>query len=299
MNSAVFGPLCSFGSSVTWAIGSSVYSRLSTSHSAFSVNFLRALIALPLFILAAGITDFQSVRLSHWGWFSLSAICSYGIADVCFFWSTRSLGVPGAIAIGSCFPMWTLLAGYLFDHEAVSFFQVLGLVILSGGVSMVILSAPQQSQTPGRRSWPLNPKLLRGIFLAVVTSILWAANSYAVSKGGADVTASAGNAIRMVMALIFCTIFGRIFAPREPMLLPMAEVRKVWGLFALEAFGGSYLYVYGLSHSPLALGAALSSLAPVISVPVALAFGLERFSLYRTLGVTLVVLGVSLLTGYS
>src|ERR1051326_5646724 len=87
------GPLCAFGSSVTWAIGSAVYSRLSDRYSAFSVNFARALIALPLFILAtfwikggwaSGIAEYQTLRLSHWGWFTLSMIASYGLGDTLF-----------------------------------------------------------------------------------------------------------------------------------------------------------------------------------------------------------------------
>ncbi len=58
---------------------------------------------------------------------------------------------------------------------------------------------------------------------------------------------------------------------------------------------GAYLFMYGLSHSPLILGATLTSLAPVLSVPVSLALRLEKFSFFRSFGVVLVVVGLAFL----
>jgi drug/metabolite transporter (DMT)-like permease len=291
--------MCAFGSSVTWAIGSTVYSRLSKQYSAFSVNFARGLIALPLFILAAfvvsggwseGITNYQLVRASHWGWFTLSMIASYGMGDVLFLWSTRSLGVPGSLAIASCYPIWTLLIGYFFFDEKVSLLQGFGLVMTILGVIIVVLNGPKTDQATQRFSWV-------GLFLAVATSVAWATNSFATSRGGVDLSPPVGNTIRMIMALILSATFGRIFAAKSPILLPKRQFYQSLWVFVLEAFGGSYFYIYGLSHSPLALGSTLASLAPVISVPVALVLGLEKFSIFRTLGVILAVLGIWFLLG--
>jgi drug/metabolite transporter (DMT)-like permease len=72
----------------------------------------------------------------------------------------------------------------------------------------------------------------------------------------------------------------------------------IW-VFFLETCLGSFFYIYGLSHSPLAVASTLTSLAPVLSVPVAIVLGLERFSFVRTLGICLVVLGLCFLVGGS
>ena len=53
MNAEWLGPLCAFGSSVTWTVGSEGYSRIARRHNAFAVNFARACFALPLFVIAA------------------------------------------------------------------------------------------------------------------------------------------------------------------------------------------------------------------------------------------------------
>lgn len=294
------GPWCALGSAATWAIGSAGYSQLSKSYSPFSINFSRAFIALPLFILASfisggiseGISNYQNLRASHWGWFTLSMIASYGLGDSLFLWSTRSLGLPGALAIASCYPIWTALAGYLLLGEKVGRVQTLGILITIAGIVIVVLNGPKTDVQEAKKKVSVS-----GILLALGTSVAWATNGFAVSRGAMDLHPSVGNTVRMIMALLLCAGFSRIFAPGISLLLPGRRIFRLGWLFVLEAFGGSYLYLYGLSHSSLALGSTLSSLAPVISVPAALAFGLERFSLYRTLGVCVVVFGIWCLLG--
>jgi drug/metabolite transporter (DMT)-like permease len=77
--------------------------------------------------------------------------------------------------------------------------------------------------------------------------------------------------------------------------LPIALVRKYAWVFFLECFCGSYFFMYGMAHTSLVLGNTLAALAPVLSVPVAVAMKLEQFSRVRTLAVVTVVVGLSLL----
>ena len=255
LSPSVLGPLCAFSSAATWAVGSAGYSRLTKEYSAFAVNFARALVALPLFILASfivsggfweGIASFQAVRTSHWGWFTLSMIASYGLGDTLFLWSTQSLGVPGALAIGSCYPIWTVLAGYLFSHELISASQGLGLFITIFGIIIVVLNGPKTDDLGVKKGFPV-----AGVLLAVATSLAWATNSFATARGGVDLPAPVGAAVRMIMALILSAGFARVFAPKASILLPKRQMLSSMWLFVFEAFGGSYFYVYGLTHSPL------------------------------------------------
>ena len=59
-----------------------------------------------------------------------------------------------------------------------------------------------------------------------------------------------------------------------------------------EACIGSSLFVYGLAHTDLAVGATLSSVAPLLSVPFALVYREERWSGSRFAAVTATVAGV-------
>lgn len=296
------GPFCAFLSSCTWAIGSAGYSRMAGSHSAFAVNFSRAIIALPMFVIAifvagrgfdGGWVSLSALNSSHIAWFGLSMFASYGFGDVLFLWSTRKIGVPAALAIASAYPLWTAASGAAFRGEVLSFAQVAGLVMTVSGVGVVILSGARSgpSRDAGRAA------LAKGVTLAILTSFLWATNSFAVAHAGKGLESAVGNMVRMIWALLISGGLGLIFSRDKRLLLPMPEIKKWSWLFALEAFGGSYLFMYGLSNSPLAIGSTLASLAPVLSVPVAVAFKLERFSWVKTAGVLMVVLGIWLLVG--
>ncbi len=298
------GALCAFGSSFTWAVGSATYSRLNRNYSAFSVNFTRAAVACPLFIFAAflvsggiegGLFEYKNIRLSHCGWLTLSMVVSYGLGDVLFLKSARFLGVPGALAIGSSYPIWTVLVGFLYAGERITRFQILGLLVTFLGIVMVILNGPKSGR---QSSIKLDHKVSwKGIGLAGATSLAWGINCFAVSRVGTDIIPPVGNSIRMLIGMVITLGLGRVFAPQEAILLPLKKIYPFVAIFILEAFVGSYLYMYGLTHAPLALGTTLSSLSPVISVPAAVIFGIERFSILRTLGVFFAVIGVSLILG--
>ncbi|OFZ19665.1 MAG: hypothetical protein A2X94_16535 [Bdellovibrionales bacterium GWB1_55_8] len=299
----IFGPISAFLASVTWAIGSAQYSRMNEHHSAFAVNFARALFALPLFALlvfvssggwSAGIQEFRTLEARHIYWFTVSMIASYGLGDVLFLWSTARIGVPAALAIASCYPLWTAIAGVLFRGETLNIPQTLGLVTVVAGVVGVILSAPKKNSLKVSGSGTV---LRLGVLLAFLTSFMWALNGFAVSHAGKDLSMPVANTLRMALALGLSTIIGRVLAPRSSILIPARTLKAFVWVLALEAFGGSCLYVYGLARSPLAIGATLSSLAPVLSVPVAWGLGLEKPSVPRTLAVLVTALGILLLVG--
>lgn len=300
------GPLCALGSAFTWASGSTVYSRLSQAYSPYSVNYMRALIALPFFILAtfvlaggwqAGWESYSGLKTTHLIWCCVSMIASYGFGDILFLRSTGSLGVPGALALASSYPLLTALFGVFWLGERLSLLQGLGLLIAVVGVVTVILKGPASSREKVGSVESERLRLLRGVALGVGASLCWALNSLAVAKGGENLPTSVGNTVRMFYALIACAAIGKALQPRQALHLPRMEMSRWLWLFVLESFGGAYLFMYGLSHSPLAVASTLSSLAPVISVPVALIAGLEKFSVIRTFGICATVLGIALLLG--
>lgn len=291
------GPTAAFLSSVTWAVAATVYSRLALKTNAFAVNITRALFALPCFLLAAVLPDgpvrafeaFRAVPGGNLFWLSMSVLGSYALGDALFFRSTHALGVPGALAIASTYPLWSALAGWLLRGERLGAAGALGLVMVVGGVVAVIRA--RGGAVAGAREGRA-----AGVFLALATSMMWALNAYAVSRGGAGVSPPVANTIRMAVVLAVVPLACRVtMGGSAALVVPRAQARRAAWLFVLEGFGGSMLFLIGMTRSPLAIGAALSSLAPVVSVPFVLLSGRERFSLVTTLGVVVVVAGIVLL----
>ncbi len=291
---------------MTWVIGSSVYALLSKRYAPAAVNFNRALVALPLFLVASLLQN-DEVRASLVAlgpdavsnrafWLSFSIFMSYALGDVFFLWSALSIGFPTAQAIGALYPLWASLGGLVFLGEPLTSRKIAGITLAIAGTITVVLSGRKTVRTPPPESMKLLHHYGVGVGLALLTSFFWAMNSFAGGRGGVGMNPAFANVIRMPVALLLCPIMARLqTGPGVPLLMARADYRRYLPFFAIEAFGGSYLYIYGLSHSSVAVGATLSSLAPVVSVPVAVALGWERFSLVKTVSVLLVVGGVILL----
>lgn len=295
-------------SSVTWAFGSAGYSKLARNYSAFTINLSRALSALPLFFAVAVITGFhargmdgvfdgfRALDQAHLTLLVISMVSSYAIGDALFLVSARVIGIPAALTISSIYPLMTAGWGAFVQGEWLSFTQTVGLLVTVLGVIAVILSAQHTPVTAAPGSSKKLSKL-QGVILAFGCSVCWAVNSYTITRGGQGITPAVGNTIRMCVGIVLCLGALRIFQPRSQILISFQDYKKLWWIFVMEAFGGSYLFLYGLSHSTLAIGSTLSSLAPVISVPIAVSLGLEKFSIIRSLGVLTVVVGLWLLVG--
>lgn len=293
MQTEILGPLAAFGSSITWAWATSGYSKLARHNSAFAVSFTRSMIGLPMFLTATlllgQMPELFKVTFSHMGWFALSTVASYGFADALFLFSTRSLGVPGALAITATYPIWTALFGYFFRDETLVFSQLIGLGITIVGVIAVILTTPVSKEKINRKD------IATGVCLAMSTSVLWAINGFAIANGTVGVSIIVANVLRLLCGLALTPIFAKILLPRAALTMKKSDIKFGAKYFMVEAFFGSMFFTYGLANSPLAIGSTLSSLAPVISVPMAWILKIETVTFYRTLGVLIVVLGLVLL----
>lgn len=292
---SVLGPVSAFLSSCTWAVGTSVYARVSASAPVTAVIATRAVVAAPVLVLAAvavhGAAALVQVPATQLAYLALATLASYGLGDVLFLASARRLGVPGALAIGSTFPLWAALSGIVLLGEPAGPARLGGVVAVVLGTIVVIVSGARHP-TAAR-----GPAFAAGVLLALATSALWALNSVCVRVGAAGVAPLVSSAWRLVFGLAICPAVGWLARGRSPWqpYVPWPRLRPALWAFLLESAGGTFLFVYGTSRSPLALGAPLTSLAPVLSLPVAWATRAEPPSPAKAAGVALVTMGIALL----
>lgn len=289
-----------FMASVTWAIGSSTYSFLSRTYPAQAINFSRAFLVLPLFLIASLLTSYlqtgtffaglNRVSSDNFVWLVVSNIASFALGDVFFFASTTYVGVPTALAIASAYPILTALGAWFFDGQQLSIVNYIGLFVAVVG-TIVVIKTGKQSLTQNLSE----KKYQTGIILAAITSLFWALNTYSSSKGGQGLNPFDANVVRMSCSLILCPAIGFLKDKSWSFFLPLPIMKKYTWVFLLEAFCGSTFFMYGMANTPMAIGAVLTSLAPVLTVPVALWLGWEKFSLTKTFGIVFVVLGIALL----
>jgi drug/metabolite transporter (DMT)-like permease len=289
--------------SLFWAIGSAQYSKLTQHHSAFSVNFTRAFIALPFFlvatIIAAGgfgvaLEMVRALEFVHLQWAGLSILACYGIGDVAFLVAATYVGLPAALALASTAPVWTVLVSSFVDKTPILIHQGIGLLVTVAGVIVVVLSG---RAAPILSDKPIQSNQSKGIALAFFASLCWAYNGYAFAKLSAATNPPLAGLLRMLMALFVTFFLGQFYKNPRQTLLPGPIFWRMAPLIALEAFLGTLLSAYGLANCSLPVGVTLISLAPVVAVPLSVMLGLEKFSMSKTMGVVLVVIGVSFLVG--
>lgn len=295
----MLGILSAFLASVTWAFAVGVYADLSKKYPPSVVNFSRALVSAPLFLLVvvskgamqgAVYGALEGLQPMHFVWFGLSAIASYSLGDVLFMKSTQSpLRAAGALAIASIYPIWAALFGWMFLKQPLEWLAILGLLVVVLGTIGVILTSRNTQQEASALHHKMT--LVAGVSLALVSSLLWSLNSFSIGHVK-DVSPFLGNIIRMSFAMILCPLVGVIFLKSKRVFLDKEDFKRYWPLLLGEAFGGSLFYVYGVSHTSLALGAILTSLAPAIAVPLAYVRHSEVPSIKRASSVVAVLLGL-------
>jgi drug/metabolite transporter (DMT)-like permease len=257
------------------------------------VNFARVVTAFPIFAAVAlatrGAGAISGLTGPGAAWLLVSALSSYALADSVFFTAARHIGVTTALSIASLYPLWAALWGAVVSGEPFGLGRVAGTCLaVSGIVWLVRLAGGRDpaSAVPGG-------KKTLGLVLAILASFFWAANSISVKRGAMGLELPQVNAIRYGMAIF-------LLAPQ--VAKAEAARRTAWRDYVpllpavfFDAVIGSVCYVYGLSHTDLAVGATLSSLAPLVSVPVALALGDEDWNLRRLGAIVTTVSGVVLL----
>ena len=288
------GPLCALLSSAVWAAASMSYTKSAQAVGAATTNLLRILIAVPVYWLLAVLFVpselLWTTAPASLGWLAVSTGCSFVIGDVTFYMAAMRLGAPMALAVAAIYPAWATLAGVVTLGEHLTPLRGLGvLACLLGVVWLVLTNRSGKEQTPTRTS-------RAGLLLALLTSVLWAGNSYAIRRAGSGTPFLVANGFRFSLAVLPLGLLFLWQGKRSlRVCLAQAGTLRMILVSMGEAVIGSSLFVYALSHSELSIGAPLSSLAPLFAVPLGIVLQGERPSLQRLLATCLTVLGVLLL----
>ena len=295
----MMGALAAVGSAALWAFASTRYALASRAVGSARVNLTRASTVLPLFLVATLVTThghlFAGIDRTRALWLGLSVICAYGFADNVFFASARRVGVTTALAIASSYPLWAALLGTFWRGERFGALRATGTVLCVGGIIALIVLSPRAVEEH-EHAHSTRRDAREGILLALLTSVLWAGNTVSIKLGGSGITAWHANLIRFFIAWpILAATSALTTRPTPDDGVARAAYRALIPVSIAEACVGASLFVYGLAHTDLAVGATLSSLAPLLSVPFALVYREERWSPPRFVAVTATVAGVVIL----
>lgn len=282
------GELACLFSALAWAIASAVYKTASRSTSPYQVNLFRCAAAVGFGLLSSavfgnldGITGFSG---EAWGLAALSGVAARGLGDSFFLFSAGRIGLARTMPFSALYPVWATLLARLIRGEATPLRGWLGMGMALAGVLLVMRSG-WTGAGKGSRS-----NDLWGYGLALSASLAWSVSVVCVKWGAEGLDPVLFNVARMAAGGLALAIF--LSLRRESLFPRVSRPGALFGAAALESWLGSAAYVYGLAHTSTAAGATLSSLAPVMSIPVAAFFLKEKMSPGLIAGILLATLGV-------
>lgn len=147
-SSKIVGNLLVLGAMGCWIIFTFINSRLGLSYSSLKLTTVQTLFALGLFIPFA-LTEMPRWQvpssLAIWNLVFLGVFCS-AVAYVLYFIGMRALGPVLPSALLNLLPVVTILAMLIVFHEAPSWIQIIGAILIIGSLSALSLHKVWQAQ---------------------------------------------------------------------------------------------------------------------------------------------------------
>jgi uncharacterized membrane protein len=259
------------------------------------MNLIRCVIStiffwalLPFY---GGLDALAAIPAAAWPWLVLSVLGLLVVGDTLYFRSMDLAGVSWAMPVASVNPLWAVLLAAAFLGEPLSWTLVLGAGLVIAGVVLVSRSA--MPEVVDRVVDPENRR--RGILLALLVSVLWAAGQVALKPATAGMHSVVANSVRQPMGMLI--LLGLTLQQGRWRALRKLD-RRSWaviGIASLVGTGvGSLFFVLAIQLAGAGRTAVLTSTAPLLAIPFSMLWLRERPTRWTLAGTLLTTTGIVL-----
>lgn len=289
----MIGEISALGSASCAAVGGTFLKTQMRQVDAIVINFWRLGFAAAFFIvillLTHGFND-----LIHISWITLiyllaSTFLTPVMGGTFYLKSLSLIGLSRSIAISGIFPFFTIVLAVLFLGESLTWFIVLGAILVAYGVYLITSSFKRY--VSGSAVF-FSEDHRKGVLLAIMTALFWACSVILLKLVIRDMNIIAVNAIRFPLAVLLLLIF-------IPRTNAFRMIRKQPRSVAVIALGGifdmglgSLLFLFALQHTGAVRTTILTSVSPLFAAPLGIAFLKEKVTLKVVLGILLTIVGI-------
>lgn len=298
--SAVFGAAAAVVAAFVWAVASTAYSRAAIENPPFVVNATRIVVGTVILSVVCTVRPdgwgaVTSIEAHHIWWMVVAALASFGFGDVLFLKAAHRIGVTTALSIGSCYPVLSTAVGILWFKQPLSISLACGIGAVMLGICVVL----RTSHSGGRETMPSNPSIA-GIAYAVGATACWAVLTVATQQAALLLEPVVATLVKTALGLVVCIPIGYLMerSIRYPFLRGN-DLRSLLPILGFEMGVGAFCYTYAYQHAPLAVAATLASTHPLFALLLAVRAKRERLSWAKLLGISVVILGISLVVSGS
>jgi len=301
MPPALLGQLAALATSVCFTFGSVFFTLASRQVGALVLNRMRLLIALVCLALTHWVIFAlpypASAGASNWLWLGLSGVVGLALGDLFLFQGFSLVGPRLTMLMMSLSPILTSLLAWVFLHEHLAAWQVLGILLTISGVAWVVLeSNGRRRQGVETTSTQAARGLVAGLAAAVCQSL-----GLILARPGLEngFPALSANLIRMSSATLLIWLVtllqGQTKATFQSLHLHPSALRyAALGAFIAPFIGVSFSLL-AIQNAEVGVASTLMALPPVLLLPISFFLFKERFGWQAVLGTLLAVGGTAVL----
>ena len=293
------GQFAALGTALLLSCSSTFFTLASRRIGALTLNRLRLVFAV-LWLLAAhavlGLAlPFQAGK-ERWFWLGLSGIFGLVLGDAFLFQAMIWIGARLTMLMMALAPALAAILAWIFRGDALSGWQVLGMLLTLAGIGWVIQERNGRSQaSPAdqRQYW-------RGILYGLGAAIGQAGGLVLAKPGLAGgFPAPSATLIRMFTAGTVLWGYALLRGQARQSLQKIAAQPPAFWQTLVGAFFGPFLGVtlslFAIQRTEVGVASTLGSLTPIFLLPIGYFFFKERFGWPAVVGTLLAMAGVALL----
>lgn len=236
-----------------------------------------------LMVLVAGSgRQIASIGGTTWLFLVLSGLAT-GASWLCYFKALQLGDVNKVVPIDKSSVILTMLLAFLFLHERLSLFGVVGVVLMSVGTFLMIEKKDIQKEKTGQKK--------RWLLYAIGSAVFASLTSILGKIGISGVESNLGTAIRTAVVLLMA--WGMVFLTRKTSAVKEIPKREL-GFICLSgiATGASWLCYYrALQDGPASVVVPIDKLSILVTVLFSYFVLHERLSKKSGIGLALIVAG--------
>jgi len=290
------GELAALGTAFFWTITALAFEFAGKRVGSVSLNLIRLCIGFAFLTVFLAVYRGAPLPLDatfhHWFWLSLSGLVGFTIGDYLLFKSFILIGSRISMLIMALVPPLTALIGWVVMGERLSPANFLGMALVIGGISFVVLErSPSQGQVKLSRP-------LRGILAAIGGAVGQAVGLVLSKYGMDDYDAFAASQIRIIAgSLGFCVVISAMGLWRR--VGSALRDRIAMRTMTLGAFFGPFLGVsfslVAVKYTATGIAATIMAMVPVLIIAPSVLLFKEKLTAREIIGALVAVAGVAVL----
>lgn len=295
------GEIYAILTAVCWAITSTAFEHAGKKMGSLSLNLIRLWFAFVFLMIYTGISRGMPLPIDAsfdtWKWLVLSGLVGLLIGDLFLFEAFTQIGARISMLIFSSVPPMSAILAYIILGDAMTISQIIGMFITITGIGTVILTRNNDS---GKKVTFTHPVL--GISFAFAgafcQSLGYIIGKLGMNAGVTGYDAFASTQIRIIAAILGFTLvvtirrgwpnIAKAFTYKKAM--KHTVVGSVFGPFI-----GVSLSLLALNYTTPGVASTLTSITPIILIPVALFYSKEKLHIKEIMGAFIAIIGVGVM----